>query len=62
MYNGSLYYYCHDIESIIKYELTTRQTTRLQIPRNRITQQWQGKLADKLYSAQQPNKLEFNKF
>lgn len=56
MFNGSFYYYNHDMESIIKYELTTRQTTRLTIPRNRVTERWQGKLVDKLYSAQQPSR------
>lgn len=61
MFNGSFFYYNHDYESIIRYELATRIPTRLKIPRNRLNQEWPGPLLANLYSPQHPdNYLDFN--
>ncbi len=54
VYNGSFYYYTHEIESIVRFDLATRSPTKIKIPRNRFNKGSKGKLVSPLYKSGQP--------
>ena len=54
MYNGSFYYLNLETESIVRYELSSKQYKRVRIPRNqRVRHSGMKLLSDKLYQPQQ---------
>ncbi|XP_059081824.1 uncharacterized protein LOC131879496 [Tigriopus californicus] len=53
VYNGSFFYFHLESESIIKYDLKTRFSKRLKIPRNRVVVANGGDLLTQLYNPKQ---------
>ena len=52
VYNGSFFYFNYQTESIIKYDLATSMTEKLDVPKNRVVQNAGGDLFDQLYGPQ----------
>ena len=52
IYNGTFFYLHHDTESIVRYDLTSRQVTKEKIPRNRVVRNSNQPLLSKLYLPQ----------
>ena len=52
IYNGTFFYLHYESESIVRYDLTSRQVTKKNIPRNRIVRDSGGPLLSKLYLPQ----------
>jgi hypothetical protein len=53
VYNGSFFYFHLASESIIRFEMSTRNAKRLKIPRNSIVINYGGDLLTKLYNSKQ---------
>ena len=53
IYNGSFFYYNHQTESIVRYQLNTKSPQKVKIHRNRIVVNQGGELLTQLYKPQQ---------
>jgi hypothetical protein len=53
IYNGSFFYYNHLTESIVQYQLNTKFSKKIRIPRNRVVDFAGGELLTRLYQPQQ---------
>ena len=53
MYNGSFFYFHLESESVIKFDLNTRFSKRVKIPRNRMVVMNGGDLLTQLYMDKQ---------
>ncbi len=53
IYNGTFFYYNHFTESIVRYQLNTKSSQKVKIPRNRVVDFAGGELLTRLYRPQQ---------
>ena len=53
IYNGSFFYYNHQTESIVRYQLNTKSPQKVKIHRNRVVVNQGGELLTQLYKPQQ---------
>ena len=53
VYNGSFFYYNHQTESIVRYQLNTKSPQKVKIHRNRVVVNQGGELLTQLYKPQQ---------
>ena len=49
IYNGSFFYYNHQTESIVRYQLNTKSPQKVKIHRNRVVVNKRGELLTQLY-------------
>ena len=55
IYNGTFFYLHYESESIVRYDLTTHQVEKKNIPRNRVVRNSGQPLLSNLYLPQQPD-------